>query len=127
MAAAAKRWNVGVDQVEVASGKIKNKSTNATLSYQELASDSATALQRVLAFLNQSADPALVHATVQSANEMRSARGIRTGQEGNFWDHLQPDEIFDIQEQADRGLSNHAVHLLQSMGVEVDPFPRNLP
>lgn len=97
------------------------------LSYHELAADSAAALQRVLAFLNQPSDAALVQATVQSANEMRSARGIRTGQEGNFWDHLQPDEIFDIQEQADRGLSRHAVHLLQSMGVEVDPFPRNLP
>jgi hypothetical protein len=78
----------------------------------------------VLAFLNQTPDPALVQATVESASALRSARGIRTGQEGNFWDHLQPDEIFDIQERLDRGLSTHAVHLLQSMGVEVDPFPR---
>ena len=67
---------------------------------------------------------ALVQAAVESAKAMRDARGIRTGQEGNFWDHLQPDEIFDIQEQVDRGLSKHSVHLLQSMGVEVDPFPR---
>lgn len=95
------------------------------LSYQELDADPAAALERVLAFLNHTPDPALVQATVQSANEMRSARGIRTGQEGNFWDHLQPDEIFEIQEQLDRGLSSHGVHLLQSMGVEVDPFPRS--
>ena len=94
------------------------------LSYRDLDADPAAALVRVLTFLNQAPDPALVQATVESANAMRDARGIRTGQEGNFWDHLQPDEIFDIQEQVDRGLSRHAVHLLQSMGVEVDPFPR---
>ena len=39
----------------------------------------------------------------RAPSELRSARGIRTGQEGNFWDHLQPDEIFDIQERVDRG------------------------
>lgn len=94
------------------------------LSYRELNGDTAAALERVLVFLNQAPDPALVQAAVQSANELRSARGIRTGQEGNFWDHLQPDELFDVQERLDRGLSKHAVHLLQSMGVEVDPFPR---
>jgi hypothetical protein len=94
------------------------------LSYRDLDADPAAALVRVLTFLNQTPDPALVQATVESANAMRDARGIRTGQEGNFWDHLQPDEIFDIQEQVDRGLSKHSVHLLQSMGVEVDPFPR---
>ncbi len=94
------------------------------LSYRDLDADPAAALVRVLTFLNQTPDPALVQATVESANAMRDARGIRTGQEGNFWDHLQPDEIFDIQEQVDRGLSRHSVHLLQSMGVEVDPFPR---
>jgi hypothetical protein len=99
---------------------------DATLiSYRDLNADPASALGRVLTFLNQPPDPALVQATVQSASELRSARGIRTGQEGNFWDHLQPDEIFDIQEHLDRGLSQHAVHLLQSMGVEVDPFPRD--
>ena len=97
------------------------------LSYRELDTDPAAALSRVLVFLNQTPDPALVKATVENATEMRGARGIRTGQEGNFWDHLQPDEIFEIQEQLDRGLSAHGVHLLQSMGVEVDPFPRNLP
>ncbi len=97
------------------------------LSYRELDADAAAALRRVLEFLNQAPEPALVQAAVQSAGELRSARGIRTGQEGNFWDHLQPDEIFDVQEQVDRGLSPHAVHLLQSMGVEVDPFPRTRP
>jgi hypothetical protein len=94
------------------------------VSYRDLNAHSAVSLERVLAFLNQTPDPALVQATVESASALRSARGIRTGQEGNFWDHLQPDEIFDIQERLDRGLSTHAVHLLQSMGVEVDPFPR---
>ena len=97
------------------------------LSYRELDSDPGAALERVLRFLSQAPDPALVQAAVQSANQLRSARGIRTGQEGNFWDHLQPDEIFDIQDQVERGLSGHAVHLLQSMGVELDPFPRALP
>lgn len=97
------------------------------LSYRDLDADAEQALSRVLEFLNQTPDPALVRATVKSASELRSARGIRTGQEGNFWDHLQPDEIFDIQERVDRGLSTHAVHLLDSMGVEVDPFPRDQP
>lgn len=97
------------------------------LSYGELDADPAASLQRVLEFLNQTPEPALVQAAVRSATEMRNVRGIRTGQEGNFWDHLQPDEIFDIQEQVDRGLSRHAMHLLQSMGVEVDPFPRTEP
>lgn len=95
------------------------------VSYRELNADPGAALGRVLGFLNQAPDPALVDATVRNAGELRSARGIRTGQEGNFWDHLQPDEIFDIQERLDRGLSTLAVHLLQSMGVEVDPFPRD--
>ncbi|HEX6910872.1 MAG TPA: sulfotransferase domain-containing protein [Longimicrobium sp.] len=95
------------------------------ISYRDLDADPGAALGRVLSFLNQVPDPALVQATVESANGLRSARGIRTGQEGNFWDHLQPNEIFDIQERLDRGLSRHAVHLLQSMGVEVDPFPRD--
>lgn len=97
------------------------------VAYGELTTDPGAALSRVLAFLNQTPGPGLVQAAVQSADEMRSARGIRTGQEGNFWDHLQPDEIFDIQEKVDRELSPQAMHLLQSMGVEVDPFPRNLP
>ena len=69
----------------------------------------------------------LVDAAVQSGNDLRSGRGIRTGQEGNFWDHLQPDEIFDIQEGVSRDLSDFAIHLLQEMGVEIDPFPRETP
>jgi len=97
------------------------------ISYGELAADTGRALTRVLEFLNQEPGPALVKAAVESAGALRSARGIRTGQEGNFWDHLQPDEIFDIQERVDRGLSPQAVHLLESMGVEVDPFPREGP
>jgi Sulfotransferase domain len=96
------------------------------LSYRDLDADPGRALERVLSFLNETPDAAHVKTAVESASALRSARGIRTGQEGNFWDHLQPDEIFDIQERLDRGLSRHAVHLLQSMGVEVDPFPRDL-
>lgn len=94
------------------------------LSYGELAADPGRALRRVLEFLNHRPDEELVRAAVESGNELRSARGIRTGQEGNFWDHLQPEEIFDIQEIVRRDLSTFGVHLLESMGVEVDPFPR---
>lgn len=94
------------------------------LSYRDLDSDPGAILGRVLAFLNHDPDPALVRAAVESGNRLRSGRGIRTGQEGNFWDHLQPDEIFDIQEGVSRGLSELSVHLLQRMGIEVDPFPR---
>lgn len=97
------------------------------LSYRDLDGDPAAALGRVLGFLDQQPDAERVRASVESATALRNVRGIRTGQEGNFWDHLQPTEIFDIQEQLDRGLSPQAVHLLQSMGVEVDPFPRDQP
>ena len=97
------------------------------LSYGELDADPGRALGRVLAFLNQTPDAARVGEAVASANALRDARDIRTGQEGTFWDHLQPHEIFDIQEHLDRGLSRHSVHLLQAMGVEVDPFPRDEP
>lgn len=94
------------------------------LSYRDLNADPGGTLRRVLAFLNHAPDPALVEAAVESGNRLRSGRGIRTGQEGNFWDHLQPDEIFDIQEEVSRGLSEFSVCLLEKMGVEVDPFPR---
>lgn len=94
------------------------------LSYRDLNSDPGAALRRVLAFLNHEPDDALVAAAVESGNRLRSGRGIRTGQEGNFWDHLQPDEIFDIQEEVSRGLSEFSVCLLERMGVEVDPLPR---
>jgi hypothetical protein len=96
------------------------------LSYRELDDDPARALRRVLGFLNQAPDAALVDAAVESGRELRSGRGIRTGQEGNFWDHLQPEDIFDIQEILERGMSETAEQFLASMGVEVDPFPRGM-
>lgn len=96
------------------------------LSYRELDGDPARALTRVLEFLNQTPDPDLVRATVESGNALRSKRDIRTGQEGNFWDQLQPDEIFDIQGMVRRELSEFADHLLEAMGVEVDPLPRGM-
>jgi hypothetical protein len=96
------------------------------LSYGELAMDPARALTRVLAFLDHTPDPALVEAAVTSAHALRSARKIRTGQEGNFWDHLQPEEIFEIQHRVRGELSEYGSHLLQAMGVEIDPFPRSL-
>ena len=79
----------------------------------------------MLTFLNHEPDPVLIGAAVESGNRLRSGRGIRTGQEGNFWDHLQPDEIFDIQASVREELSDFAVHMLEEMGVEVDPFPRD--
>ncbi len=94
------------------------------LSYRDLNADAGETLRRVLLFLNHDPDPELIAAAVESGNRLRSGRGIRTGQEGNFWDHLQPDEIFDIQEAVSRGLSEFSVCLLERMGVEVDPFPR---
>ena len=94
------------------------------LSYRDLNADPGETLRRVLLFLNHAPDPALIADAVESGNLLRSGRGIRTGQEGNFWDHLQPDEIFDIQEAVSRGLSEFSVCLLERMGVEVDPFPR---
>lgn len=94
------------------------------LSYRELDADAGRVLTRVLRFLGEEPDPAHVRAAVESGNELRGGRGIRTGQEGNFWDHLQPDDIFDIQETLHRDLSDLALHLLDSIGVEADPFPR---
>ena len=94
------------------------------ISYRDLASDTADTLTRILRFLNHEPVPDLVSESVAAADRLRSGRGIRTGQEGNFWDHLQPDEIFEIQEQLSRGLSEFSVCLLQRMGVEADPFPR---
>ena len=94
------------------------------LSYRDLNADPGATLGRVLEFLNHYPDPVLVRDAVDAANRLRSGRGIRTGQEGNFWDHLQPDEIFDIQEEVGRDLNQFAVHLLDEMGVEADPFPR---
>lgn len=95
------------------------------LSYGMLDSDPALALSRVLDFLGEEPDAALMHAAVASGNQLRSGRGIRTGQEGNFWDHLQPEEIFDLQETVRGDLSPTAVRVLESAGVEIDPFPRH--
>ena len=94
------------------------------LSYRELDTNPAGALTRALTFLHEDPDPTLVQGAVDSGNALRSARDIRTGQEGNFWDHLEPDEIFSIQETLHRDLSVLAVHLLEWIGMEVDPFPR---
>ena len=95
-----------------------------SLAYRTLASDPARALGRVLDFLGETPDAALVQEAVESGNALRNERGIRTGQEGNFWDHLQPEEIFDVQEILQREMSPAAVRLLESIGVETDPFPR---
>jgi hypothetical protein len=97
------------------------------LSYGELAETPARALSRALEFLNHTPDPALVEAAVASAHALRSARKIRTGQEGNFWDLLQPEEIFEIQRVVRQELSEFGIHLLKAMDVEVDPFPRSSP
>src|SRR5690606_14226050 len=94
------------------------------LPYAKLDGDTAAALELVLGFLDHSPEPHLVASAVASAGALRDTRQIRTGQEGNFWDHLQPEAIFDIQERARRELSEVAAHLLGSMGVEIDPFPR---
>lgn len=94
------------------------------LAYGELDGDTPAALARVLDFLGQPPDPGAIHAAVASGDALRRGNGIRTGQEGTFWDHLQPDEIFDVQEMCDRGLSEGSLYLLAEMGVEVDPFPR---
>ena len=94
------------------------------LAYAELQRDPATALRRVLEFIDETPDPELVQLAVISGQALRDTRRIRTGQEGNFWDHLQPDDIFDIQEGLQKGLSEFSVALLNRIGVELDPFPR---
>lgn len=95
------------------------------LPYGGLDADSARALQTVADFLDQPLEPGLLEEAVSSARTLRSTRRIRTGQEGNFWDHLPPEAIFDIQERVQSELSELAIHLLESMGVETDPFPRS--
>jgi hypothetical protein len=94
------------------------------LAYGELGRDPAGVLERVLAFIDEEPDPLLVAGAVAQAQRLRDSRLIRTGQEGNFWDHLQPEEIFDIQELLQVGLSDVSRHLLQAIGIELDPFPR---
>lgn len=96
-----------------------------SVSYGELAGDPGMALRKVLAFLDEDPEEeALVRSAVTRGDAFRSARKIRTGQEGNFWDHLQPEEIFEIQATLHEDLSEFSVHLLRSAGVEIDPFPR---
>ena len=96
----------------------------AFLAYAEFQQDPAIALRRVLDFIDEKPDPELVQLAVVSGQALRDSRKIRTGQEGNFWDHLQPEDIFDIQEGVQRGLSEFSVALLKSIGVELDPLPR---
>lgn len=95
------------------------------VSYRDLADDPGAVLSRVLRFLEQEPDARLVADAADKAGALRETRGIRTGQEGNFWDHLQPDQIFLIQEIVDRELSEMSFHLLESMGVAFDPVPRD--
>lgn len=116
-----------IDYINGWAPKLLSHRDTVLISYSELSGDPARALGRVLAFLDQNVDSAYVDAAVQSAHALRSARGIRTGQEGNFWDHLQPEEIFEIQTLVRHDLSEFGVHLLESMGVEIDPFPRSSP
>ena len=94
------------------------------VAYGELDREPAAALRRVLRFLDHEPDERLVEEAAGSAAALRSERKIRTGQEGNFWDHLQPEEIFDIQAALHENLSEFSVELLRSIGVEIDPFPR---
>jgi hypothetical protein len=94
------------------------------LSYGELDRDPGAALGRVLDFLDEEPRARLVDAAVTRSQALRDSRKIRTGQEGNFWDHLQPEDIFEIQAMLQTGLTEAASHLLESIGVELDPFPR---
>lgn len=95
-----------------------------TVAYGEIARDPGAALTRVIAFLDQEVDEERVRLAIENAAALRNERKIRTGQEGNFWDHLQPEEIFDIQATLQEDLTDVAVHMLLGMGVEIDPFPR---
>jgi hypothetical protein len=116
-----------IDYTNAWAPKLLNHRDAVLISYRELSCDPGLALRRVLVFLDQAADSVHIEAAVHTANVLRSARGIRTGQEGNFWDHLQPEEIFEVQTLVRRDLSDFSVHLLESMGVEIDPFPRSSP
>ncbi len=92
--------------------------------YRELDAATETALTRLLEFIDEKPDRKLVRSAVARAAALRRTRQIRTGQEGNFWDHLQPEELFQIQETLERDLTDITVHFLASMGVDVTPFPR---
>lgn len=97
----------------------------AFVSYGLLRSDPGAALRKVLQFVDEEPEPRLVTAAVENSQALRDSRAIRTGQEGNFWDHLQPEEIFFIQEKVQEGLTDLATRLLEGIGVEIDPFPRS--
>ncbi|MEX2570730.1 MAG: sulfotransferase domain-containing protein [Gemmatimonadota bacterium] len=94
------------------------------IAYGELSAEAPRVLRRVLEFLDERPEPALIDDAVLAAASLRAARKIRTGQEGNFWDHLQPEEIFEVQATVREELSEFALPLLASIGVAVDPFPR---
>jgi hypothetical protein len=96
------------------------------IAYRELDADPGLVLRRVLTFLDVDPDPALVGAAVARSQALRDERIIRTGQEGTFWDHLQPEEIFDVQAKVHTTLSEFGEELLRTMGVELDPFPRSI-
>jgi hypothetical protein len=113
-----------IDYMNAWAPKLLTHRDAAYVSYAMLHADSGKALRTVLDFLDHQPDAKLVDKAVASATALRSDRKIRTGQEGNFWDHLQPEAIFDIQERVHRDLSDLAAHLLASMEVEIDPFPR---
>jgi hypothetical protein len=95
------------------------------VAYSQLNADPVQTLAAVLRFLNEEPEPDLVWAAVAHAADLRGARRIRTGQEGNFWDHMQPEQIFEIQEIVHRDLSGAGKHVLNAMGVSLDPFPRS--
>jgi len=97
------------------------------VAYGQLQQDPGMALRKVLAFIDESPDPELIQLAVASGQSLRDSRRIRTGQEGNFWDHLQPEDIFLIQEKIESGLSEFSVALMDAIGVEVAPFPRTNP
>lgn len=97
------------------------------VSYGKLRGDPGAALEKVLRFIDEEPDPRLVADAVRNSQALRDSRAIRTGQEGNFWDHLQPEEIFLIQEVVQQKLSELGTSLLAGIGVELDPFPRSEP
>ncbi len=99
----------------------------AFVAYGQLDRDPGAALRAVLDFIDEEPDERIVAEAVASGQALRDSRKIRTGQEGNFWDHLQPEEIFLIQEMTQQRLSEFSTHLLESIGVELDPFPRKDP
>lgn len=94
------------------------------LAYGALAREPSGVLTQVLGFLDEEIDESAVAEACEVAASHRSSRKIRTGQEGNFWDHLQPEDLFEIQRRLHDGLSEVSVALLDRIGVEVDPFPR---